>query len=349
MEKKVTLRDIAVQLGVTTGTVSRALQNHPGLNPMTKAKVHQTAQALGYRPNLAARFLSSKRSLVIGVNTPRDITSFYDEVRKGIDQEAAPYKMAGIELQHRMFPRLGVGEEEVFEAALEAKVDGLIVVPGGSANLKTYLRRASRMRIPVICLISDVPSVRKLANVSVHTASSGALAAELMGRFLAGKGQVAITSGDLRVSDHIEKYNAFRQTLHAQFPKMELFPPMENHESESEAYEKTLEFLKAHPDIDGIYVSTGNGLPVLNAIEEAGLFGKVTIITTNLYPQLVPRIESGAVVGTLYERPFSQGRISLRMMHEFLIEGKCPPSTVTLAPLLIMKGNLNCFIGQDPL
>ena len=315
---------------------------------MTKARVLQMANSLGYRPNLAARFLSSQRHLVIGVNTPKDPTSFYDQVRKGIDQESAPFKMNGVDLQHRMFPRLGVGEEEVFQAALDAKVDGLIVVPGGSASLKSYIRRASQLKIPVVCLISDVTAARKLSSISVDATASGALAAELMGRFLMGKGKIAVTSGDLAVSDHIGKFAAFERTLLAQFPAMKLFPAIENHESESEAHDKTLRFLKSHPDIDGIYISTGNGLPVLRALEEARLFGRVTVLSTDLYPQLVAKIEEGAVAGSIYQRPVSQGRMAFRMLYEFLGEGTCPPATVTLAPLLIMRGNLNCFQGDDP-
>lgn len=348
VEKRVTLRDVADRLGVSTGTVSRALQDHPGLNAMTKARVLQMANSLGYRPNLAARFLSSRRHLVIGVNTPKDPTSFYDQVRRGIDQESAPFKMAGVDLQHRMFPRLGIGEEEAFESALEAKVDGLIVVPGGSANLKSCMRRASQLKVPVVCLISDVTGTRKLANVSVDATASGALAAELMGRFLTGKGQIAVTSGDLTVSDHKGKFAAFERTLRAEFPAMKVFPAIENHESESEAHDKTLRFLKSHSDIAGVYISTGNGLPVLRALEEISLFGRITVLSTDLYPQLVEKIREGAVAGSIYQRPVSQGRMAFRMLYEFLCEGACPPGSVTLAPLFVMRGNLHCFQGDDP-
>jgi LacI family transcriptional regulator len=348
VEKRVTLRDVAKRLGVSTGTVSRALQDHPALNPITKARVLQMANSLGYRPNLAARFLSSRRRLVIGVNTPRDPAFFYDQVRKGIDQESAPFQMTGVEVQHRMFPRVGVGEEEAFESALDAKVDGLIVVPGGSRSLKSCIRRASQMKIPVVCLISDVTAARKLVSVSVDASASGALAAELMGRFLVGKGQVAVTSGDLTVSDHRGKCTAFERTIRAQFPAMELFPPIENHDSECEAYEKTLRLIDSHPDIDAVYISTGNGLPVLQALEERNLFGKITVLSTDLYPELIEKIQEGAVAGSMYQRPATQARIAFRLLYEFLYEGACPPARVTLAPLLVMRGNLNCFHGEDP-
>ncbi|HYH00848.1 MAG TPA: substrate-binding domain-containing protein [Terriglobales bacterium] len=347
MDSKVTLQDIADALGLSLGTVHRAIHGQPGVNPMKKARVLQMAKTMGYRPNLAARYLRSKRSVVISINTPQEIASFYDPVRAGIDHEATPFKMAGVEIQHRMFPRLGIGEQEAFEAAIQAEVDGIIVVPGDLAALNPMIRRAARSRIPVVCLINDGPGTDKLSAVSVDTTASGALVAELMGRFLQGAGKIAVTSGDLEVPNHREKVDAFHSALRSLFPGMVVIDPIQNHESEVEAYEKTLAVLSAHNDINGLYVSTGNGAPVLRAVEDAGLMGKVTILSTNLFPALVPRIEAGHVVATIYERPYSQGRIAFRIMHDFLMDGQCPTMRVTLAPHLVMKSNLNRFLQHE--
>ncbi len=342
MEKKVTIYDIAAAVGVSVGTVHRAVNNRPGINEMTRARVLQMAEKMGYRPNLAARYLSKRRNLVISVNTPHDPESFYAPVRAGIEDESTPFRMAGVHLHYETFSRLGVGEEEALERAIEAKVDGIIIVPGSPQNLKSLIRRASRSRIPVVCLINDGPGTEKLTTVSVDTVASGALVAELMGRLLHGKGQIALTSGDLAVADHIEKYEAFTSTLNSLFPDMRICPPIENHESEVEAYEKTLAFLSDHgTDISGLYVSTGNGSPVLRAVETAGMFGKLVIFTTNLFADLVPRLEASQVMGTIYERPYSQGRIAFRTLHEYLIENKMPTVRLMLDPVLVMRSNLH--------
>src|SRR5579864_2358405 len=76
-----TLHDIAKALGTSIGTVHRALHDNPGVSPKTKAKVLEAAKNLGYRPNLAARFLSSKKTLRVSINTLKGTTSFWDEVR----------------------------------------------------------------------------------------------------------------------------------------------------------------------------------------------------------------------------------------------------------------------------
>jgi DNA-binding LacI/PurR family transcriptional regulator len=47
MTRKTKLLDIAEALGVSTGTVHRALHNHPGVSTMTKTRVLQMAKTLG--------------------------------------------------------------------------------------------------------------------------------------------------------------------------------------------------------------------------------------------------------------------------------------------------------------
>jgi len=113
-----TLRDIAKALGISIGSAHRALRDNPGVSPMTKMRVLQMVRALGYRPNLAARYLSSKKTLRISVNTLKGTTSFWDEVRAGIRQEAASILLENVELDFRTYPCLGEGEEEAFESAI---------------------------------------------------------------------------------------------------------------------------------------------------------------------------------------------------------------------------------------
>lgn len=347
MSKNVTLFDIAEALGVSTGTVHRALHDHPGVNAITKARVLQTAKALGYRPNLAARFLSSGRSLRISVNTLEGTTSFWDEVRAGISEEAKSVLMENVEIEFRTYPRLSEGEQEAFEAALAAKVDGMIVFSSRPEKLRTWIRRASRSRIPVMCVSTDAPNSGRLAVVSIDTFGSGALAADLLGRFLQGQGKVAVTMSDLRITEHAEKYSGFKETLQSFYPKMRLLPPLEDHDIEPEAYQQCCQLFEANPDLAGIYVTTEASMPVINAARDAGVLDKLTLIATDLFDDLVPHIREGAVVATIYQRPRTQGRMAFRVLREFLTEGVCSSLQVTLAPHIVMRGNLDFFLERQ--
>ncbi len=343
MEKKATIRDIAQALGVTIGTVDRALHGRRGVNPLTKARVLQMAETLGYRPNLAARFLSSKRRWRVSVNIPTQIAWFFDAVRVGIEEEARPFAASGVELTFRSFPRLGQGEEEAFEAALQSGVDGFIIASGRPQNLRPLVLEASRARIPVLCVSTDLPGTERLAVVSIDPLVSGSMAGELLGRFAKSRSPFAVVTGDLQITDHAEKYQAFHDAVQALYPETEVLPSIENHEDEVEAYEKCRQLLSTRAELGGIYVSTANSLPVLQALQDARRAGQVTVITTDLFPALASSIRTGCVAATLYQRPGRQGRLAFRMLHQFLVEGTCPSHQVRLAPHLILRSNLSFF------
>lgn len=88
-----TLKDIAIELGLSPATVSRALNGFPEVNEKTKKRVSEAAQRLNYRPNKTAQRLVSGRSGMIGVvlknedHQNADPTFF--EVTGGLSQQLA--------------------------------------------------------------------------------------------------------------------------------------------------------------------------------------------------------------------------------------------------------------------
>ena len=342
-----TLRDIAKALGTSIGSVHRALHDNPGVSPLTKARVLQMARNLGYRPNLAAQYLSSKKTLRISVNTLHGTTSFWDEVRTGIREAAGSILLENVEVEFRTYPRLGEGEEEAFEAAIADKVDGIITFPSRPQVLRPWIRRASRARIPVVCVATDAPNSGRLGIVAIDTMASGSIAADLMGRFLGPQeGSIAITVFDMAITEHAEKYAAFENTLRSFYPHLRLLKPIEDHDVEAEAYSKCRKLFERVSNLSGVYVTTEASVPVLKAARDAKMLDRLTIITTDLFPELVPQIRSGAVAASIYQRPRSQGQIAFRMLHEFLVEGANRSHRVALAPHLVMRGNLEFFLQR---
>jgi len=158
MNKKTKLLDIAEALGVSTGTVHRALHNHPGVSPMTKTRVQHMAKTLRYRPNLAARYLSSKRNLRISVNTLQGTTSFWDEVRAGIGEEARALAMENVEIQYRTFhawarvkkKRSKQPSRQAWTGSLPFPVVPRVCVPGCVAHLGAASQSSAWRPMPPI-------------------------------------------------------------------------------------------------------------------------------------------------------------------------------------------------------
>lgn len=102
MARRVSIRDVAREAGVSVTTVSHALNGKGRLNPETRRRVLEVAEQLGYRPNPAARSLVSGRTGLIAAmaSLPSDprvefsAFSYYSELIGGataaaVDRDAA--------------------------------------------------------------------------------------------------------------------------------------------------------------------------------------------------------------------------------------------------------------------
>jgi LacI family transcriptional regulator len=341
------IKDIARALGVSTGTVDRALHAKPGVSPMTRARVLSMAESLGYRPNLAARYLKSRKQIRISVHLPRKIALFWDSLREGIRQAAAPFAPT-LHVDFRAYPNLGDGDIPLFEEALREGTSGLIIAPGNPAALKPYIRKAARKDIPVVCVITDAPDTPRLASVSADPFTVGAVAGELLARFQPAGGKVAFFTGWLSMQDHAEKLRGFESSLATAGGALQLGPVVEAHDDEHEAHRRAVAVLRAHPDLTSIYVSTVNSLPVLRAAEQEGRLPGLIVVTTDLFPELVERIRTGTIAATVYQRPLSQGRMALEALYQFLLNGACPSARMHVVPHLVMRSNLDLFLERLP-
>ena len=105
--------------------------------------------------------------------------------------------------------------------------------------------------------------------------------------------------------------------------------------------------LTSTPDITGVYVSTVNSIPVLRAIEDVGLAGRATVITSDLFPALTPLIESGRVAATMYQRPAIQGQLASGRSTGSSWRVR-PRPVIRMAPHIVMKSNLKLFMDRLP-
>ena len=124
MKKNIRLIDIAERLNLTKVSVSKALRDHPDISVETRQKVKQIAGEMGYRPNLVARSLASKKSQTIGVIIPKMANSFFAPVVEGIYHSAneSDYDVVlGISLEDEKLERKHI------ESMLNMRVDGLLV------------------------------------------------------------------------------------------------------------------------------------------------------------------------------------------------------------------------------
>ena len=93
VKKRVTLKDVAAQAGVTYQTVSKVINGHARGLPATEERIRSATRQLGYKPNHSARSLRAQRSLITlalltALNRPHELrVHVVGALRNGLTQE----------------------------------------------------------------------------------------------------------------------------------------------------------------------------------------------------------------------------------------------------------------------
>lgn len=124
--RRVVLKDVALEAGVSINTVSRALNDRPEISAETKERVLQTAVRLGYRPNKLARGLRSNKTEIIGVIVADISNPFFAPVVQGMGRRA---KELGYGLILQDTGEEYDAEEEAVRTMQYGQVDGVLLTP----------------------------------------------------------------------------------------------------------------------------------------------------------------------------------------------------------------------------
>lgn len=119
-----TLRDVAARAGVSIRTVSNVVTSAVAVRPETRSRVEAVIDELGYRPNLAARRLRSRRAQVIGLVLPDVTVPYFREFTDEVLTAASARGFAVVVEQTHGDP---VREREVLRNAKLRHVDGVIL------------------------------------------------------------------------------------------------------------------------------------------------------------------------------------------------------------------------------
>jgi len=119
-ERKVTLKDIAREAGVSISAVSFALNNKGALNPKTKSKILRIAQELGYKPEREV-----KKTYTIGLVISDVTNPFYPAVIRGVESVILKHGYSLFLCNTDYDPDLGCTSVKRF---IDRHVDGVIIM-----------------------------------------------------------------------------------------------------------------------------------------------------------------------------------------------------------------------------
>lgn len=211
--KKVTIRDVAREAGVSVTLVSFVMNAKVGkdgrldcpVNPVTAERVLKVAKKLGYRRNHAAASLRSGRSHTIAVIVSDIANPFFAEICRSL--ENISYK-AGYTVIFASSDENPEKLSRLVDTVIGYNVEGLIVAPclGGEVALK----KAVDLGIPTVLIDRDIPG-KEFGRVLVDNLDAGYMAAKYL--IHQGFGKIEMISYQSGVTSLLDREAGYQKAM----------------------------------------------------------------------------------------------------------------------------------------
>jgi LacI family transcriptional regulator len=330
-ERRVTIDDVAIAVGVSRQTVSRAINNLTGISQHTREKVLQTARNLGYRPSNIARGLANanQQTRTLGIVLPSVDNEFYATILHGIESQTSKLGYQLFLCSTEEDPQT---EFQKTQSLFSSWIDGLILC-------------SSRMSDEQLTQICDQFNPVVLINRAfTHPHAGNVLIDDFSGTYhavthLISKGHSKIgfilglpfsRSGQLRHRGYLAAFQTASLPVEASWL-------IHSSAAIDSGYHSAKRLLTQHPDLTAIVVYNDvRAAGVLRACKEMNytIPEQISIISHDniaLSSLLIPSLSTVDI-------PKEElGKRAIEMMMSMLEQPNKPPTTIELTPQLILR------------
>lgn len=152
LNRQITLKDVAEQLGISTATVSLSINNNPLVAAKTREKVLLKIEEIGYVYNRRAASLITGESRMVGLAV-HDITNpYFTQVCESIEKVLSGQgRMPLLCNSHESLAQ----QRRFIDALVENNADGLLLCPVAGTDLKA-LEPVVKRGLPTVLVTRDV-------------------------------------------------------------------------------------------------------------------------------------------------------------------------------------------------
>lgn len=265
MQKPATIKDIALRLGLSISTVSRAMRNAPDISPETKQAVLLLSEELHYQPNRLALSLRQKQTHTIGVIAP-NLDYVLSTMIRGIDEVALEAGYTVMVCQsNESFGReiLNTGR------LLDSLVDGFIVSVSSETKIFDHLKKIQARGLPMVVFDRVTPQL-SVPSVRLDNEEGGYLATEHL--LDQGYKRIAVLAGPANLGVSNTRVDGYLRSLKRRGVAIDKKLVIHCDFNQDYAYYATQELLSQRRRPDAIFtISDRMALGAMLAIKEKGL------------------------------------------------------------------------------
>lgn len=345
-----TMEELAREIGCSKSTLDRALHNRGNVSAKMMEKIRTYIKKNDFQVNVVGKVLAIQNKLKFGIIVSSDLTaknnSLFELIYEGMLFGTKNYSSMGVNF---FFKKLSSGRaEEQIKAIDELVNEGVsgiaISIEENSQDLFDTINSAMEKGIRFVSYQNTAGAKSTKRNFSyilgTDQSKEGYIAAELMGRFLNGRGKVILYSGLMKNMFHQNRIDSAYDKLKNEYPDIEIIDVFRNAYPDSVIYEHFNKCLDDNPDLSGVIISCGGNYVITEILKERGLIGKVKQIMFDATRKIKEELKKGnvdVVIGTDLKR---LGYNTVIALCESLMYGKVDKIKVDLPVSIMIK---ECF------
>ena len=266
--KKINMQAVALEAGVGIATVDRVINGRAPVRAQTAERVLAAAQKLGFHRQglIEHRLAQSEPVLRLGVLLQKRGSHFYRDLAKAIQAEATNARAPQCRLQLIFVDDITPGAVAERMVSLAQEVDVLAVVAADHPLINQAVDQLHAKGVPVVAMISNLSASNLAGFVAMDDRKVGRMAAWGVVQMGRGPGPVALLVGSHRYLCQEANEIGFRSYLREHAPELRVLETGTSLEDPQLAHEATLDLLKQHPDLRGLYMAGGGIEGVIEAL-----------------------------------------------------------------------------------
>ena len=227
---------------------------------------------------------------------------------------------------------------DVVESMIAKGVAGIVIAPLDNKALVRPLREADAAGIPVVVIDSDVDWKGRKSFVATDNYAGGVRAAAVLGKKLAGKGQVLMLRYLEGSASTEKRERGFLEGMQRDWPEIEIVSSSQRAGATTEsAFSAAETLLGRFQDVNGVFCPNESvAFGMLRALQASGKAGKIAFVAFDASPKLVQGLKAGEIDALVLQDPVKMGELGLRKLVAAL-EGRAVPERVDTGVVAVTK------------
>ena len=338
--KRPTIYDIAEKLGISSGSVYRALNNTGRVSAQTRQRVLDAAQEMGYVANKAAQSLR-RTPVRIGVILCCPVENYLNDIRSGVEAALEELRRLNVIGDIRDFGCVNSEQRraEIKQTMVDFKESGYqgaaLFLSGNNAVFADTIREMVDGGMRVATIANDITGSARSLSVSADGNAAGRLAAQILSIGCRG-GRISILTGRRSTGIHSSKVSGFLDEAGSRdlFSQIDI---IEHDGTDAAAIARLRRILTQDPP-DGVYVSAALPREACEWIASRSV-GNVRIVMTDLRPEQKRLLTSGAVCAAIYQNPRRQGKWGIERLYAQIDAHKEEEEIFRIVPQALFVAN----------